>query len=77
MLSSYGRVAKGPVRRALPSGHGISARHLAQVANIKVEPFLLEDMAEYKAGNEEQLAPFVISRRRGFLPRKVRVMVGR
>jgi len=66
MLSNYGRAAKTPMKRI------IGSRSLAQVTNAKVEPFLLEDMAEYKSGKEEQLPPFVISRQRGFLPRKVR-----
>lgn len=65
MLSHYSRLAKKPVQAA-------GVRCLAQVTNARVEPFLLEDMTQYKNGNEEELAPFVISRRRGFLPRKVK-----
>jgi len=65
MLSKYGRAAATPVKRV------IGSRSLAQVTNAKVEPFLLEEMTEYKTGKDDKLAPFVISRQRGFLPRKV------
>lgn len=68
MLSHYSRLARKPVQAA-------GVRCLAQVTNARVEPFLLEDMTQYKNGNEEDLPPFVISRRRGFLPRKVRESV--
>lgn len=33
---------------------------------------LLEDMPEYNSSREDTLPPFVVSRTRGFLPRKVR-----
>lgn len=65
MLSNYGRAATMPMKRI------VGTRSLAQVTNAKVEPFLLEEMADYKNGKEENLPPFVISRQRGFLPRKV------
>ncbi|UZJ57123.1 hypothetical protein CBS101457_006443 [Exobasidium rhododendri] len=64
MLSNYGRAATTPMKSI------IGSRSLAQVTNAKVEPFLLEDMAEYKTGRVDNLPPFVISRQRGFLPRK-------
>jgi indoleamine 2,3-dioxygenase len=67
MMSNYGRLARMPVKA---QHHLSGVRRFAQVSNAKVEPFLLEDMSEYKTGNEEALPPFVISRQRGFLPRK-------
>ncbi|PWN48512.1 indoleamine 2,3-dioxygenase gamma type [Violaceomyces palustris] len=57
-----------------------SRRTLAQVSDaslrspdVKVEPYLLEDLPEVKAGDKDAIAklpPFVLSRERGFLPRE-------
>lgn len=66
-ISRYARLAHQPVKHLASTPR----RNLAQVSDARVAPFLLEDMAKYKNGQEEELPPFVISRERGFLPRKV------